>query len=273
MDKVEEIINNLKLQDIVLIIVVVVVVYLLFRNNNCNENFDASNDNTEAMRNLGAISKEIMTNKGELTIPANKTIIGGNLLIPSDNANINIDSNGNIKVKGNITIDGKIITTNSEKIILLGCVFMEKYYGPILDMNGFSIPVTKYWCKQPLYLGKYSDYVMVNYTYKYECNNCNNVGPYLFANTDKNEWWIFSWFPSGNADKAFLFEFTPRSYFYSNMYLPNSATPLSSPAGYKNILERGCGVLTLPLSNDSSGYGKSIVYPKQNTKDPNPYYT
>jgi len=243
MDKIEEILNNLKLQDIVLIIVVVVVLYLLFRNN-CNENFDASNDNTEAIRNLGAISKEIMTNKGKLTIPANLT------------------------VQGDVTIE-----SNNSKIILLGCTFAYNYYGPILDMNGYSIPVTKYWCRQPTYLGKLSDYVMVNHKYTDECNNCDNVAPYLFANTDKNEWWIFSWFPSLNADKAFLFEFTPRSHFYNNMYLPNSATPLLSPAGYKNILERGCGVLLLPQGNDSSAYMNSIVYPKQNTKDPNPYYT
>ena len=57
------------------------------------------------------------------------------------------------------------------------------------------------------------------------------------------------------------------------MFLPDDVTPLDAPANYKNIFERGYGVLTLPTSNDSIGYDTSIVYPKQNTKDPNPYYT
>jgi hypothetical protein len=186
-------------------------------------------------------------------------------------------------VKGNITIDGKIITTNSEKIILLGCVFMDKYYGPILDMNGFSIPVTKYWCRHPIYLGMAGSYTSTYVTHnsKTECDSnkdCKQIAPYFFANTDKNEWWAYSWFPylttNGNhGSRSFLFEFTPRSNFYSNMFLPDDVTPLSAPDNYKNIFERGYGVLTLPTSNDSIGYETSIVYPKQNTKDPNPYYT
>jgi microcystin-dependent protein len=77
-------INNLTIQDIAIIILILVVVYLLFRSNSCSENFDTNDSNTDALQNLGKISKEIMTANGTLTIPANTTKIPGNLIVDGD---------------------------------------------------------------------------------------------------------------------------------------------------------------------------------------------
>jgi len=81
---ITNIINNLTIQDIAIIILIVVVVYLLFRSNSCSENFDTNDSNTDALQNLGKISKEIMTTNGTLTIPANTIKMSGNLIVDGE---------------------------------------------------------------------------------------------------------------------------------------------------------------------------------------------
>jgi len=88
---IEKIFNNLSVQDIVLIVVVVVVIYLLFRSNSCKENFDTSDSNVEAIKNLADISKAMMTTSGTLNIPANIANLQGD---------VNISGNLNILPKG-----------------------------------------------------------------------------------------------------------------------------------------------------------------------------
>ena len=121
--------NSIKVQDILLLILIIAVIYILFRSPPCNENFETTPVDSDAIKNLGDISRKIYTGgdtgvPGTLTIPANNTIISGNL---------NVD--GNLNVKG-----------NANKLIL---IMIEGYQGynnsPLLDPNGFTIPADKYY--------------------------------------------------------------------------------------------------------------------------------
>lgn len=102
---------------IVLAVVTVLVIYLLFRSNSCNENFDTNDSNVEAIKNLAAISKEIMTNTGTLTIPANNTNLSG-------------DAN----IKGNLTV----APTSSFNLLPRGIVVAWSHI-PIAAPEGWAI--------------------------------------------------------------------------------------------------------------------------------------
>ena len=110
--------NNYR--DIIIIILIVAVIYIIAtKNKSTQENFNPDelssirneinriyDMDVEAIRNLGAISKSLLTGTnyhstavgipGELTIPANNTIFKGNQEIQ-----------GNIKVNGNIEFTNK----------------------------------------------------------------------------------------------------------------------------------------------------------------------
>ena len=93
MNSFEQMLNDIKIQDILLLIVIIAVLYLLFRSPPCNENFDTTTIDMDAIKNLGDISKKIYTGSdtnipGTLTIPADYTILSGNM-----------DVKGDIKVK------------------------------------------------------------------------------------------------------------------------------------------------------------------------------
>ena len=65
----------------------------------------------EAIRNLGTISKSLLTGTNY-----HSTDVGtpGDLTIPADNTIFN----GNQKIKGDITVDGKIVFTNKDTLLM-----------------------------------------------------------------------------------------------------------------------------------------------------------
>ncbi len=118
--------NELNIIKIALVILTILVIYLLFTKS--SENFADSSIDTirdeinkqynmdiEAMRNLGAISKSLLTGTnyhstsvgtpGTLTIPADNTILSGNSQI-----------NGNSNINGNLTVKGVNITDQLDNI-------------------------------------------------------------------------------------------------------------------------------------------------------------
>jgi microcystin-dependent protein len=126
--------NNI--QNIVLIILVLLtfaIIYLLYKTSN-NENFADSttltidtirdeinkqyNMDIEAMRNLGAISKSLLTGTNY-----HSTTVGtpGTLTIPADNTNL----------MGNSTINGKLTVNNAVSFLPKGTVIMWYSTNPI----------------------------------------------------------------------------------------------------------------------------------------------
>ena len=113
-------------------IIFIMVIYLSIQNNQksrqiaemSRENFTSDelssvrneinkiyNMDVEAIRNLGTISKSLLTGTNY-----HSTDVGtpGDLTIPADNTIFN----GNQKIKGDITVDGKIVFTNKDTLLM-----------------------------------------------------------------------------------------------------------------------------------------------------------
>jgi len=140
------ILSNFTIQDMIIIILILIIIYLIFRHPKSNENFESSTVtpemtnlinttiqsqiqqiydlDVEAMRNLGAISKTILTGAnystdgtaltpGTLTIPANIVVLGSVTYNDTTGGNLASNSNTNISTS-NISIN------KSNNIIKLG---------------------------------------------------------------------------------------------------------------------------------------------------------
>jgi len=146
-------------RDICMVIMFIIVIYLFIKIQypSAQENFEATPDsNVEAIKNLGKISKEIMTNNGTLTIPANMTELQGNVYCRGDmEVYGNIHSDGwnqsfdhNVKIGGNLWVgpttiypDGSMNIGNNLKVGLdveiIGDLKVDgKNNLPIIGTNG-----------------------------------------------------------------------------------------------------------------------------------------
>jgi microcystin-dependent protein len=103
----EKFINNINIRDAIITVLFILVIYVLFRSNPQNEKFDTIDNNTDAIKNLAVISKEIMTTNGTLNIPANNTNMLGSSTISGD---LNILGNLNILPRGVIVAWNNTIT-------------------------------------------------------------------------------------------------------------------------------------------------------------------
>ena len=179
------------------IILIFIIIYIIINNiqkSSCYEKFTTPDVDTlaaintavakavkssydydvEAMRNLGAISKSLLTGtnyhnpniidpkQGELTIPANNTILEGTLQVNSSitstgniNSSGNITSSGSITSSGNITNTGNITsngTITSTGLILGSSTSKSRptidNMGNILNMNNILLNGTIYSRKQ-----------------------------------------------------------------------------------------------------------------------------
>ena len=217
----------------------------------------------DAIRNLGEIAKSILSENDNLIIPASTTTISGDLMV-----------NNHTTISGDLMVNGKIITNNNYKTILLSCALEIGYYGPILDKDGFSIPLDKYWCRPP---------IAISNVEQADVNGIPISGamiPGLIENTDTNEWWTFYYFNFGPMREGdiiiansiiFLYEFIPRSTFLPNAYLPiRLPIPIpSSSTNYTNLTR--IRVMTKPTSYDYETLNASLITVTQNTSGINPY--
>ena len=213
MNSIDQIINSIKIQDILIFILIITVIYILFRISAPNENFESNDSqilipkNTiDSINNLGLISKSIMTgtnlytesstgNPGDLTIPANSII------------------------SGNLNVNGKLTLNNVDRIILVNNI-SAKYNGgnPFLDSNGFTIPSDKYYYR----------------------TSGGMVLPVIDEIT--RDWWGFVQEGGGAPNQLEVIEFIPRSYYNSNSkfndYVVNfdrSKTPIRSKVNTTDI--------------------------------------
>ena len=139
----------LDIRDIILIILVIIVIYLIYKTRNVSEKFDVAADinqainNTyridlDAMRNLGSIANNILTNKDNLALPTTTTTTNLNTT--------NITSTGTITGK-DITstgiFTGETITSNG---LLNGNTITIKNY----DIRNYLIGAFIY-INDPLY--------------------------------------------------------------------------------------------------------------------------
>ena len=117
--------NTNNCRDIIIFILIIAVIYIIATTNKSKqENFTSDelssvrneinkiyNMDVEAIRNLGTISKSLLTGTNY-----HSTEVGtpGDLTIPADNTIFN----GNQKIKGDITVDGKIVFTNKDTLLM-----------------------------------------------------------------------------------------------------------------------------------------------------------
>ena len=134
-------------RDSAMIIMFIIIIFLIYNqnkisNNNKQENFTSDelssvrneinkiyNMDVEAIRNLGTISKSLLTGTNY-----HSTDVGtpGDLTIPADNTIFN----GNQKIKGDITVDGKIVFTNKDTLLM---DILPR--GMIISFNGMIPPL------------------------------------------------------------------------------------------------------------------------------------
>jgi microcystin-dependent protein len=134
-------------RDSAMIIMFIIIIFLIYNQNKISnkskqENFTSDelssvrneinkiyNMDVEAIRNLGTISKSLLTGTNY-----HSTDVGtpGDLTIPADNTIFN----GNQKIKGDITVDGKIVFTNKDTLLM--DIFPS---GMIISFNGMIPPL------------------------------------------------------------------------------------------------------------------------------------
>ena len=125
MNSIEEMLNSIKLNDIITFILIIAVLYLLFRSPPCNENFETATVDSLAIKNLGDISRKIMTGgdtgvPGTFTFPANNTIFSGDNTVE-----------GNTVIKGKLTVNGPIDFTSIGNILPKGMIIAWYNSSPV----------------------------------------------------------------------------------------------------------------------------------------------
>jgi microcystin-dependent protein len=127
----------MEIKDIILIFLIFAIIYLLYKTRKLEnvkaEGFEANSDainkaindqykvDIDAIRNLAQISKKIMDNKDNLTLPTNITIPG------------TTDITGNTHIKGSLIIDGDINFSRKDinKLEIFPRYMIMAWYGKI----------------------------------------------------------------------------------------------------------------------------------------------